>query len=271
MSDQKLAHQKALAHICEVITKLSGPGGCPWDRAQSPESLADYLIEESHELAHAIRTGTPSDVCEELGDLSFLLIFLAHLYEKSGQFSLSDALENNCAKMIRRHPHVYGDTEFADRDSQLKAWEAIKKAEHTAENTKTAGLFASLPPALPPLVKAYRINSKAARAGFTWPEDEEVEQQVESEWLELLDARSSEDSKAQKHEFGDLLFSLVEYGRRLGLKANEALDLANNRFLKRYARMEALAAASGQDLEAIPLDDKDELWEKAKAEETLGM
>ena len=125
----------------------------------------------------------------------------------------------------------------------------------------------SLPESLPPLIKAYRINSKAARVGFTWQEDEEVEQQVEAEWLEWLDASASGDQDAQKHELGDLLFSIAELGRRKGIKANEALDYANRRFLKRFARMEELAREQNLDFAALSIDEKDELWNTAKAEE----
>lgn len=260
--------KEALLRIRSVVETLTGPNGCPWDREQTPESLADYIIEESHELASAIRSGSAEDVCEELGDLSFLLIFLASLYEKSGKFTLAEALENNSDKMIRRHPHVYENVSFPDRDSQLRAWEAIKRSEHAKGDPKQAGVFDSLPRSLPALIKGYRINSKAARLGFTWQEDEEVEQQVESEWLELLDAKATADQDAKKHELGDLIFSIIEYGRRLGIKANEALELANMRFLDRFARMEHLACANGQDISELSLDEMDELWNKAKKEQS---
>ena len=258
---------KALEDLRQVIERLTAEDGCPWDKEQTPESLAEYVIEESHELVSAIRTGTRADVCEELGDVAFLLLFLAHLYEKRGDFTLADALNNNRAKMVRRHPHVFGDTVFENRDEQLRTWEQIKRDEHKAEDGTPPGLFDSLPPSLPPLTKAYRIHSKAARVGFTWEQDEDVEQQVEAEWLEWLDACAEGDEKAQKHELGDLLFSITELGRRKGIKANEALDLATGRFLRRFARMEALAREQGKDFAALTLDEKDELWNRAKEEE----
>ena len=181
--------KSALEELQAVIERLTdAENGCPWDKEQTPESLTEYLIEESHELVSAIRSGNTADVCEELGDVAFLLLFVAHLYQKRGQFSLDDALNNNRAKMVRRHPHVFGDVTFDNLDEQLKTWEKIKRAEHTDAEGKPQGLFDSLPSSLPPLTKAYRIHSKAARVGFTWPEDEEVEQQVEAEWLEWLDA-----------------------------------------------------------------------------------
>lgn len=265
----------ALARLQAVIDRLIGPDGCPWDKEQSPESLADYVIEESHELVEAIRSGKVADVRSELGDVAFLLLFIARLYEQKQSFTLEDSLNDSAEKMIRRHPHVFGDAHFDSKDEQLKAWEAIKRAEKSqeaeAENAATAadtpaqGIFDSLPKGLPPLIKAYRIHSKAARVGFTWPEDQEVEQQVEAEWLEWLDVAAGDDKKAQSHELGDMLFSLVELGRRKGIKANEALDYATMRFLDRFSHMETLARERGLDFPSLSLDDKDELWNEAKA------
>ena len=256
----------ALGALRELIDRLTGPEGCPWDREQTPESLAEYIIEESHELAAALRAGDTAAVREELGDVAFLLLFVAGLFEKRGQFSLAEALDENRAKMVRRHPHVFAGETFPDLDAQLARWEAIKRAEHEAAGAPQ-GLFASLPPSLPPLTKAYRIHSKAARVGFTWPTDEEVEQQVEAEWLEWLDVAAGDDAAAQKHELGDLIFSIVELGRRKGIKANDALDAADSRFLRRFARMEELARERGLDFAALTLDEKDELWNEAKAGE----
>ncbi|MGN0008308.1 MAG: nucleoside triphosphate pyrophosphohydrolase [Desulfovibrionaceae bacterium] len=260
--------ESALEKLRAVIDRLTAPDGCDWDKVQTPESLADYLIEESHELVAAIRSGNVQDVREELGDVAFLLAFISKLYEKKQAFTLDEALEQNAAKMIRRHPHVFGDTVFENMDEQLKTWEKIKRAEHQGEDGRPKGLFDSLPASLPPLIKAYRLHSKAARVGFTWDEDQEVEQQVEAEWLEWLDVSAGDDTEAQKHELGDLLFSIVELGRRKGIKANEALDYATIRFLRRFQRMEELARERGQDFNALPLDDKDELWNMAKAEES---
>ncbi len=253
----------SLLSLQKVLEKLVSPEGCPWDREQTPLSLADYIIEESHELVSAIRSGKPDDVRDELGDLIFLLLFVSLLYEKKGQFSLADALDNASDKMIRRHPHVFADGQYKNPEEHLKNWERIKKEEHKKAGDEQ-GLFSSLPESLPPLIKAYRIHSKAARAGFTWPTDEEAEQQVESEWLEWVDVAQTDDVEAQKHELGDILFSLVEVGRRKGIKANEALDFATRRFLRRYALMEKIAKERGLELESLSLDEKDELWNEAK-------
>lgn len=255
----------ALERLSAVIDKLTGPGGCPWDKEQTPESLADYVVEESHELAEAIRSGKVEDVREEMGDVAFLLLFLARLYESRGSFTLADALDDNAAKMVRRHPHVFAQTSFENREEQLRAWESVKRSEKQPSGSTPAGVFDSLPKGLPPLIKAYRIHSKAARAGFTWTEDQEAEQQAEAEWLEWLDASAGKDKEAQTHELGDMIFTLVELGRRKGIKANEALDYAAMRFLERFQGMEALARERGLDFLSLSLDEKDELWNEVKA------
>ena len=257
----------ALQRLNGIIQKLTAPDGCPWDREQTPESLTDYVIEESHELVEAIRSGSVKDVCEELGDVAFLLLFIAHLYEKRGDFTLDQALNGNAAKMVRRHPHVFADTTFESREEQLRAWESIKRSEKQEPDAAPVGVFDSLPKGLPPLIKAYRIHSKAARVGFTWPEDQDVEQQVEAEWLEWLDVAAGEDKTAQAHELGDMIFTLVELGRRKGIKANEALDYTTLRFLARFRGMEELARQRGLDFPSLSLDEKDELWNEVKAAE----
>ena len=255
----------ALDALLTVIDRLIGPDGCPWDKEQTPQSLADYCIEESCELVAAIRAGKPLDVREELGDLLFLLLFVSRLYADAGVFSLKDALEAGAEKMIRRHPHVFGDTRFDSKEEQLREWERIKRNEKT-DGEGPRGVFSGLPAGLPSLIKAYRIHSRAARTGFTWTGDEEVERQVEAEWLEFLDA-GHQGRDAQSRELGDMIFTLVELGRRKGIKANEALDHTLLRFLARFEDMEALARERGQDFAALSLDDQDALWNEVKARE----
>ena len=256
----------SLDALLDVIERLIGPDGCPWDKEQTPESLADYCIEESCELVAAIRSGNLRDVREELGDLLFLLLFLARLYAAGDSFTLKDALDSSAEKMIRRHPHVFGNMHFDSKEEQLRAWERIKRHEKADDGKGARGVFDSLPAGLPALIKAYRIHAKAARAGFTWSEDDDVERQVEAEWLEFLDA-GQQGRDAQNRELGDLLFTLVELGRRKGIKANESLDHTILRFLERFAAMEELARACGLDFAALSLDDKDALWNEVKARE----
>lgn len=253
-----------LGKLQDVINRLIAPDGCSWDREQTPLSLCDYVLEEAHELVDAIRHGDSSEVCEELGDVLFLLMFIGTLYSRGSGFNIDDAINMNAAKMIRRHPHVFENTVFDSRDEQLAAWERIKRSEKKDAEGRPAGVYASLPKSLPPLLKAYRIHSKAARAGFTWDTDQDVEQQVEAEWLELIEALAADDKAAQEHELGDLIFTLVELGRRKGIKAAAALDFSTQRFLDRFRMMEAEALSEGQDFSSLDMDDKNRLWEEAK-------
>lgn len=259
----------SLAKIQEVIAALLAPEGCPWDRKQTPKSLCDYIIEEAFELVSAIRADNPDETCEELGDVLFLLLFQAELHARAGKFNLADVVEQNAAKMIRRHPHVFGDTVVKNQEELLRNWERIKRGEKEEkaekDGGKPAGAFDSLPVGLPPLLKAYRIHAKAARLGFTWETDADVAGQLESERREWAEACASGSPERMEEEFGDLLFTLVEQGRRRGIKANAALDAANLKFLARYERMEALAQERGLDLLEMSLADKNRLWDEIKA------
>jgi ATP diphosphatase len=266
-----------LDELVQVIETLLGPGGCPWDREQTPTSLCDYLIEETFELVEAVRSGNVDDVREELGDVMFLLLFMTRLHQ--GTFGLEDVFRDNAAKMIGRHPHVFGDMVFKDREELLANWERIKRrekaeaAEDGAEGGGGKSLYASLPKGLPPLLKAYRIHSKAARTGFTWDTDESMEGSLKAEWAEWERAKAGEASgdpaarQAMEEEFGDYLFSLVEYGRRHRIKASAALETANLKFLRRYRGMESLAAERGLDLGKMTLDELNGLWDEVKGRE----
>ncbi|WP_243545759.1 nucleoside triphosphate pyrophosphohydrolase [Pseudodesulfovibrio tunisiensis] len=262
MSDS-LPHAPALAEVLDVIDALIGPNGCPWDKKQTPETLCDYLAEETFELIEGIRAGNASDAREELGDVLFILLFLSVLYQKDGSFTLSDALRHNAAKMIRRHPHVFGDRHFDNLDQLWDNWEKTKREENRGTDRKR--VFDSLPKGLPPLLKAYRINAKAARNHFTWESDRDVEAQFADEWREWQEALESGDEQASEREFGDCLFTLVELGRRKGIKANAALDFANQKFLNRFNAMEELAQQRGQSVADMDLEAMNALWDEVKA------
>jgi len=260
--------QEQLLRFQNVIDQLIDPEkGCPWDKEQTALSMCEYLIEECHELVDAIRSNKPGHACDEMGDLLFVLLLMARRFELDGQFSLGDALKIGADKMVRRHPHVFSGTSCDSMDDLMKNWSAIKKAEKEAEAGEPKGTLSSVPSGLPPLTKAYRVHAKAAGAGFTWDDDEDVERQVEAEWLELLDARASGSEAEKEHELGDMMFTLVELGRRMGVKAASAVDSAANRFRSRFEAMEALARERGLDFKELSLDDKDELWNEVKAAE----
>ena len=254
----------SLKDLRQVIDTLLGPDGCSWDKEQTPKSLCDYLVEECFELVDAIRSDKPEDVAEELGDIFFLLLFLSRLYKDSHGITLSRILDENGAKMVRRHPHVFDSVTFADKEELLANWEKIKRREKSDSDAPPKGTFDSLPGALPPLLRAYRINSKAARVGFTWPDNDAQEEKLQEEWQEWLEARAAGNMEHMEEEFGDYLFALTEYGRRHGIKANTALHGANSKFLDRFARMEDLARKRGLDLQEMTLQEMDVLWEECK-------
>ena len=215
---------ESLHDLMQIIDTLLGPDGCTWDKEQTPKSLCDYLVEECFELVDAIRSDKPDDVAEELGDVFFLLLFISKLYKDSHGIPLSRVLDENGAKMVRRHPHVFDSVTFESKEEQLANWEKIKRTEKSEPDSAPKGTFDSLPGSLPPLLRAYRINSKAARIGFTWPDDAAQLEKLDEEWREWLEARAAGDREAMEEEFGDYLFSLTEYGRRHGIKANAALE-----------------------------------------------
>lgn len=269
------------SRVRHVIDALLAPEGCPWDRKQTPESLCDYVLEEAYELVDAIRAGDVQDVAEELGDVAFLLLFIGRLYENAGQFSMEQALQANADKMTRRHPHVFQDTQFDTQDELLRNWERIKRQEKEQradkENGEKRGLLDSVPASLPPVLRAYRLHSKAARVGFTWEKDAELDDQLQEEWQELQQALDvvrygddgapvpDENLAALEHEYGDYLFTLIEWGRRKGLKANAALHKANIRFQQRVEIMERLAREDhNKELADLPLDALNDLWAQAK-------
>ncbi|MFW5497800.1 MULTISPECIES: nucleoside triphosphate pyrophosphohydrolase [unclassified Maridesulfovibrio] len=251
---------KSIEKLKNVISSLTAPDGCPWDKEQTPQTLCDSLIEEAFELVEAIRADDKQEVMEELGDVMFLLLFIAQRYEEDNAFTFADAVDSGAAKMIRRHPHVFADCKVEDQEELLRNWERIKRSEKEGDKK----IFDSLPKGLPPMLKAYRINSKAARSGFTYESDEQCLGQLDSEWKEWNTALESGDKGAIAEEFGDYLFTLIELGRRKGIKANTALDITNNKFLERFAKMEDLAKEQGKDISEMSLIEQNELWEQVK-------
>jgi len=233
MSDTHDAAATAMQELLGVIDALLAPDGCPWDRKQTPRSMCDYLAEEAFELIEGIRSGDPREAMEELGDVMFIILFIATLYERENSHTLAESIRYSAAKMVRRHPHVFEKKAIDGIDDIINNWEAIKRAEN--EKIGKRRVFDSLPKGLPPLLKAYRINSKAARNAFTWNSDAAVEAHLEDEWKEWQDALAKDDAEASEQEFGDYLFTLVELGRRKGIKANSALDFANQNLLNHAA------------------------------------
>jgi XTP/dITP diphosphohydrolase len=234
---------------------------CPWDRKQTMESLRHLTIEEMYELSDAILEGNRPEIKKELGDIILHIVFYARIASETGDFSITDVLNGICEKLIRRHPHIYGDVQ-ADTEEKVKQnWEQLKLKEG---NTS---VLAGVPASLPALVKAMRIQEKARSAGFDWEEKSQVWEKVEEEMSEFrqayTDTEDPDKSKAEG-EFGDLLFSLVNYARFIDLNPETALERTNKKFIKRFTYLEEAAKKSGKNLQDMTLAEMDVFWEEAK-------
>ena len=255
--------------VLELLHRLRAPGGRPWDREQTPSSLLPYLIEEAHEAAVAIESGDDEAAVDELGDLLLHLAFQIAIAEEEERLGLDDVAGSTIAKMVRRHPHVFGDATYAGAGHQAM-WERLKREE---KPEGTGGVIGELPVALPALVRAYRIQQKVASVGFDWQAPEGAREKVGEEMAEVDEATAmaSAGGDAQpvppervEEEFGDLLFAIVNWGRLLGLHPETALQRANRKFEARFRRLEALARERGIDLEGQPLEALDALWDEVK-------
>ena len=233
---------------------------CPWDRKQTFESLRHLTIEETYELSESLLKGSPEDIKSELGDLLLHIIFYAKIGSELSSFDIADVANRICDKLIKRHPHVYGDVE-ANSDEEVKQnWEKIK----LTENNK--GVLSGVPASLPPLVKAYRMQEKAAGVGFDWPHIDGVIQKIEEEIREFYDEVNQKNQKRAEEEFGDLLFSLVNYARFLGINPDDALSNANQKFRKRFVKMESKISDRQIEMSQLDLDRWEKLWQEVKSE-----
>lgn len=238
---------------------LLGPGGCPWDQQQTLQTLRSYVLEEAHEVVEAIDSGEPDALREELGDLLLQVVFQAAIAERQAWFDLDQVVSGICDKMERRHPHVFGDETAADADVVRGRWEAIKKAEKGDR-----GLLEGIPLQLPALMTAYKVGQRAARVGLDFSSAEEARGKLDEELGEVEQALAAGDTAAAEKELGDVLFSLVNWSRKLGLDPEAGLRGSVNRFRDRVAEVEGLAKNRGvalSDLDAAALDG---LWDEAK-------
>ena len=261
--------QSSFEKLVTIMRRLRAPGGCPWDAEQTHESLTRYLLEEACEVIEAIETKSAEHLKEELGDLLLQPVFHAVIAEESGAFTMEDVIQTLCEKLIRRHPHVFGDMEIRDSGAQVENWERIKKNEKGDERTTA---LSGVPSHLPALLKAQKITEKAARVGFDWKHVDHVVAKVIEELHEFEEAMASNNDERMEAELGDLLFAIVNLGRFVSINPEDALRKTVTRFKNRFEYIEDILTAQGRQLKSASLDEMDRLWEEAKGvEKKTGM
>jgi len=255
----------AIERLLDIMARLRDPAsGCPWDLEQDFRTIAPHTLEEAYEVADAIERGDLAALRDELGDLLFQVAFHSRLASERGAFGFDDVVDAICDKLVRRHPHVFGDATVADAQEQTRAWERMKREERAARGEQ--GALADVPVGLPALTRARKLGSRAADAGFDWPDAAGPRAKIDEELSELDRATAGGDSAARESELGDLLFSVVNLARHLHVDPESALRRANDRFARRYRHVELELARLGQAAAAVSPELLDRLWAAAKAE-----
>ncbi len=258
----------ATDRLVDIMDRLRNPGGCPWDREQTLESLTGYLLEEAHEVVAAVVDGEPALLCEELGDLLLQIVFMARIAKERGWFDLDAVCDAISDKMIRRHPHVFGSVDVSGADEVVRNWEDIKQEERRQQPEASA--LDGIPTALPALLKAFRMTEKAAALGFDWQRPADVVGKLHEEVEELetaLGEGNGNGSPPVREELGDILFVMANLARHLGVEPETALQRTNLKFMSRFRMMEEQARAAGRSLRSYDLEDLDALWREAKRRE----
>lgn len=257
MHMQKESRLAAFGRLLDIMDELREK--CPWDREQTTESIRHLSIEETYELSDAILSGNPDEIKKELGDLLLHIVFYAKIGSEQGHYDIESVIEQLCEKLIRRHPHIYGDVQAENSDVVKQNWEQIKLKEKGGQKKS---VLSGVPVSMPSLVKAYRMQEKAAQVGFDWANKEQVWEKVEEELSEFQTAQSVQEREA---EFGDLLFSLVNYARFEGINPDDALEKTNAKFRKRFEYIENKAEQQGKDMRSLGLEQMDAWWNEAKS------
>jgi len=248
--------------ILDIVARLRGENGCPWDRVQTHTSLKPDLIEETYEVLEAIDEGDDDELCEELGDLLMQVLLHSQIASEEGRFDIEQVIRGLSRKLIRRHPHVFGEVQVSGVSEVLTNWERIKRGEEG--NRDRTSILDGIPRQLPALMRAYKVQRKAAKDGFDWDRVEGVLEKIEEELSELKQACLSEAQAEIEEELGDLLFSLVNLSRFLNVDPESALQKAIKKFESRFRLIEEMASAKGEELKGLTLAQMDELWERAK-------
>jgi len=255
----------AFRTLVDVVARLRAPNGCPWDREQTHQSLRPCLLEESYEVLDALDRAEPAALREELGDLLLQIVFHAQIASEQGQFTAEDVSADVAAKMVRRHPHVFGDATVADSAEVTRNWSRIKAEERARRGAEDTSVLSGLPPELPALHAAARLGEKAARVGFDWPSPAEALTKVREELAELEEALAGDQPERVEQELGDMLFALASVARLAGHSPEMALRQALTRFGRRFRRIEAAVRSQGRDIHALTAAELDTLWIDAKA------
>jgi tetrapyrrole methylase family protein / MazG family protein len=245
-----------------LMQRLLAPGGCPWDREQTLETLVPYLVEETYEVVDALATGNADDHREELGDLLLQIVFQSELRFSEGRFGIDDVARGIVAKLVRRHPHVFGDLAVTGADEVLANWATIKAAEKAEKGKR--GALEGIPKSAPALIRATRAGEKAGAVGFDWPDADGPRAKIDEELRELDQARAANDRAAIERELGDVLFATCNHARKLGLDPESALRAATDRFARRFAHVEDALGSQGRTVRDASPDEQDRLWEAAK-------
>jgi tetrapyrrole methylase family protein/MazG family protein len=247
--------------LVDIIAHLRAPDGCPWDREQTHASLREYLLEESYEALAALDEGDTEKLCQELGDLLLQIVLQAQIAREAGEFEIADVLTGISKKLIYRHPHVFGEVKVGTAQEVVHNWEELKKAERNADSS----MLDSVPKQMPALAYAQKVQARVAEAGFDWKDIQGVVEKIAEEVQELQEADSA---REKSNEFGDLLFTLVNFARRQGIDSETALREANDRFYRRFTFMEKLCRQRGLKFTDLSFDDQNKLWDEAKKAST---
>jgi MazG family protein len=256
--------KRSFDDLVRLITRLRGPDGCPWDRKQTLPDLKPYIIEEAYEVVDAIDRDDRTGLAEEVGDMLLEAVFVAEITREEGTFDIYDSVTAVHDKLVRRHPHVFGDVQAGDAEQVLVNWEKLKNEEKKAENKS---VLSGVPQSMPALLKASRLTEKAARVGFDWRRTDDVFDKLDEEIDELREAVASGNTAHVHEEIGDLLFTIANIARKVNVNPEEALQSTNRKFMSRFGSMETRVREQGKDLDELSLEEMDKLWDEAKAAE----
>jgi MazG family protein len=265
---EKANGQDAITALREIVARLRAPGGCPWDREQTHASLRNDLLEEAHEVIEAIDNRDDAHFCEELGDLLLQVVMHSQMAAEESRFDFDQVARGIGEKLIRRHPHVFGEKKLGDTEAVLKQWDEIKRAEKNTH--RDASILDGISPALPALMRAEKVQKKAARVGFDWDDLHGVIAKIREETAEIEEAVASKESSALEEEIGDLLFSVVNLARKAKIHPEVSLHQATGKFTRRFQKLETILKERSLAFDQLNLAELDKIWDEVKREERGG-